>query len=515
MKKFLRISLVILLLLAGTALLLWYFFMRREIPKHARCIPKDAVAVLTLNLRELALDQSAGGHLFPEMAGKKIFSKELESFSKAVEANGGTGLSETADVLGFLFRDGEEAYWGVCAGVKDSAKFGKLLREQLTKDFPIHPVSQNGFSLVRFDTSSIILGWNKDAAVLLYPFGNSDASQTALHCVKLLSQKEEQSVLADENFREHELSSFDAGLWMQPAELLKLTQGGKLMKTYFAGEKYISLFIDFTNGEIITRKIVTMNNAITKKNLPVLLNCDPAQVKGFYHAVFDMNNDSLVKLYPDIPPFNSIPFNDERTEQLDKTLDGNFTMLLHDTFSYQADYITYDYDENFERIEKHEKKRETMRAFSSSFGLKDPAAAQKLLNTWAAEDSLRKEGNAWIVEHGNKPVRIILSGNVLTISNWEKTDGQSRSLPEAWEGLDAAIPVGKILVKDYEGIFSFFLPKMENGAGLLSDNIGDLLVSVPTIKGNENSCQVRLTMENKKVNALVQLEELFRKAAEN
>src|SRR6266498_3237328 len=153
MKKALRTGLVVIMLLAGTAMLFWYFLMRRDVPKHARCIPKDAIAVLTLNLRELALDHASGEHLFPEMADKKTFSKEIDPFLKAVETNGGSGLAETADVLGFFFRDGEEAYWGVCASVKDSTKFGKLLREQLAKQFSIKPFSIIGSTMIRFDTT--------------------------------------------------------------------------------------------------------------------------------------------------------------------------------------------------------------------------------------------------------------------------------------------------------------------------------------------------------------------------
>jgi hypothetical protein len=186
---------------------------------------------------------------------------------------------------------------------------------------------------------------------------------------------------------------------------------------------------------------------------------------------------------------------------------------MHDTFSYEADYITYEYDENFERSEKHEKKKETTRAVSASYGLKDHAAAEKLINAWAAEDSLTKKGNAWLIQNDNKPVYMILSGNVLTFTEWEKADGQSRPLPEAWERLDAALPAGKLLTEDYGELLSFVFPYYEKTSGLISENVGDLLISQPLIKGQESSCQVRLLMENKKVNALVQLEELYARAA--
>ena len=512
MKKAFRIGIIVILLLAGAALLFWYLLMRREVPKHARCIPKDAVMVLTLNLRELALDHSSGKHLFPEMAGKPVFSKELESFTKAVKANGGSGLAETADVLGFFFRDGEEAYWGICASVKDSAKFGKLLREQLTRQFPIKPFSANGSSMIRFDTTSAVLGWNNDAAVLLYPFSNSGAEQTSLHCAKLLAQKEEQSVLADENFRQHELSSFDAAVWIQPEELLEFTQGGSLVKSFFSDQKYISLLIDFTDGEMIARKTVTNNN-VPGESLPLSLRCEASQVKAFYHSVMNISSDSLAAHYGEIPLFNLIPFQDERMKKLAVTLDGNFTVLAHDTFSYETDYITYEYDENFERTEKHEMKKEFTRGMTASYHLKYPATAQRLLNEWVRQDSIPLQGNKWILSNKNEPLYMILDGGTLTITNWQNTDGLLRPVPDSWQGLAADIPVGKILLKDYESLLSLLL-QQDGQMELLSENIGDLLISEPLIKGKESTCQVRLTMQNKNVNALVQLEELFRKVAE-
>ncbi|HET6992926.1 MAG TPA: hypothetical protein VFJ43_16460, partial [Bacteroidia bacterium] len=179
MRKGIRIAFLCILLLSGIAMLYWYFLMKRELPKHARCIPKDVVAVLTLNMRELSLDRSSGGHLFPEMAGKRIVHKELEPFSRAVEANGGLGLNETADVLAFFYHNGDAAFFGVAASVKDSLKFGKLIREHLPKEFSIEPFTLRGVTLVRFDTSAAVIGWNKDIALFLYPFSNHGATETA------------------------------------------------------------------------------------------------------------------------------------------------------------------------------------------------------------------------------------------------------------------------------------------------------------------------------------------------
>lgn len=510
MKKIIRIISLSLLFLAGAGFLTWYLVMRRQVPQHAQCIPENAIAVLTLNLRELALDRATGGHLFPEMADKKIAHKELERFLKSIEKNDGSGLSETADVLGFFYHEGESAFLGITASLKDSARFGKLIREQLSAQFPIHKM-QHG-AMIRYDTTSAILGWNNDVVLFLYPFSNETAEKTAAECAKLLAQPKEQSVLADENFCTHELQSFDAGFWMQPKRFLAFSGGSAMQRVMFENIKYISLAIDFQDGETILRRIITAEKASSvPSNASVLLTCDPKQVLGFYHGVMNLQHDSLINDYADAIPLRALQLTDERSALLAKSLDGNFTILLHDTFSYNSANITYEYDADFNRAAKHEMKRETTRGATTSFGVKDENIVRKLLTEWMKQDSIPLTGNTWALTNSQVQRYLMLTDHVLTVSSWKQTDGKPREIPVAWEGLDAFLPVGNIIIPKIFEDLGYFLPQLAQGESLLKENVGDLLISQPLIVGNETSSQIRLTMRNKKVNALVQFEELFRK----
>jgi hypothetical protein len=535
MKKGFRIVIFSLLFLGGVGMITWYLIMRRQVPQHAQCIPKNAIAVLTLNLRELALDRATGGHLFPELADKP--SKELERFTKAIEKNDGAGLAETADVLGFMYLEGESAFFGVSASLNDSAKFGKLLREQLNKEFSLQHISSNGASMLRFDTSSAIIGWNKDIVLFLYPVSNEGADKTAEHCAKLLKQTKEASVLTDENFCTHELASFDAGLWVQPQQLMAFTGGGSLFRVVFNNMKYLSLAIDFQDGEVIIRNLITEEKISTGvlHNAPVLLTCEPKQVIGFYRSALDLQNDSLVeelsplvsldsgKALPPVkhslledyaanPPLNMLPLDDEQIMQLAKSLDGNFTVLVHDTFSYDMDFITYDYDADFNRIPKQVTKRENEHGLTASFGLKDQATAKKLLTAWMEADSIPFSGNTWMVKSSGASARyMMIADNVLSVSNWKQTDGKPRPIPESWMHLDMFLPVGKVVIPELMGWVNYFYPQINDNKNLLSQNMENILVSEPLIVGNTRSSQIRLTMRNRKVNALVQLEELFLK----
>jgi hypothetical protein len=59
--------------------------------------------------------------------------------------------------------------------------------------------------------------------------------------------------------------------------------------------------------------------------------------------------------------------------------------------------------------------------------------------------------------------------------------------------------------------FFYFFSKYESGKQLLTDNIKVASISTPIISNNKRVSQIRLTMANKDVNALVQMEELVQK----
>lgn len=513
MKKGIRFAFFSILFLAGIFMLCWYFIMKREVPKHARCIPKNAIAVLTLNLRELAFDQSSGGHLFPEMATKKSLSKELEPFLRAIEKNDGLGLSETADVLVFFYQDGDAAFFGLVASMDDSLKFGKLIREQFPKQFSFMNFSVKGTNLVRFDTSSAVLGWNNDVAIILYPFSDHDANLTAEQCAKLLVLSENNSILTNESFCEHELSSFDAGIWIQTKPLLEFSGGGKLFRAACDDSKYISLAIDFQKGEIDIRRIIEGdgNKHAIPYNGPLLLTCDPKQVKGFWRTPIDFQNDSLINSLSRTMPYNLLPLNEEQAETFAKTLDGNCTLLFHDTLSYNVNYITYDFDENFNRIPKYEVKKETTNGITACFGLKNEKTAQQLLTDWMKADSIPFNGTSWQIENGGAKQHMMISENVLTITNWPQADGKKREVPEELQGLDLYFPIGEYLSTSDNSVFYFLFSKYDGGQKLLGENIKLVTVSSPLILNKKRSSQMRLTMANNGLNVLIQLEELFGK----
>jgi hypothetical protein len=498
MKKYLRIAILVLMVLAGTAMLAWYFFIRRQVPSHAVCIPKNAVAVLTLNMRELALDLSGKKNPLPG---------EIGSLLRTADQHGGSGLKESADVLVFLFSQGEDAWFGVSLKIADHKRFSDFIISQVGKNFKLNPVE--GTSIVQFDTSSATLGWNTEFALFLYPFGNSDATSTARACDKLLAQQEENSVLANEDFRKHELNAFDAGIWLQAKEFLKFTKGGKLFRTYLATTEYVSVSIDFRAGETYMRALVTNSGEArpmgeNKSKIPV----DPDQVAGIIRSGFPAENDSLFSARMASPPFDVLPFSEEELHQLVPFMNGSSVFLLHDTISYEMDYIAYEYDTAYNRYPVKTRRKIKTRAKTFSFGLNDSQKAETLIRGWMQTDSIPFVNGSWSFSQNGAPDRLFVLDDMLTWTNWHGTDGKQHSADTRWDGYSVYLNSGELLFDPGEisaGIFSGF-SAMLNG---LAKKTGLFTISQPVVNGKISSFEVRVWMTNEEINALLQLLDLF------
>ncbi len=510
MKKSFRIFFFSLVFLVGMGMLLLYFFMRRSVPEQAQCIPKNSFLVVTLNVKELAIDQLSGKHLFPEMANNDFFKKEFSPITKAIQNNGGSGLNETADVLAFMYQSGDAAYIGISVSLKDRKKFESLMGNQLEKDFTFHEMDIQGMKLFQYDTTSAVLGWNDKCLLLLYPFGNSSAESTASESAKLLSLTKENSILSNANFCQEELNSFDAGIWLHSEPFLAFTKGGSIFRVSLDDIDYLSLNVEFGDGEIDVRKIVSSDkkNISIPYNSPLLISCDPKNISGFARIPLDLDNKNLVDSYLHLPPFENLPFGDDEIKKLLPVLDGNSSILFHDTMSYDMKYITYAFDDNFNNIEKTSTKKIKMVATSTCFGLKNEEDAKKIISEIAKNDSLVPTSSGWTFSDNGLPMRFFISDHMLTITTSSLSDGKLRVVPDQWEGMDLFFEMGNYLKDPNNADVFFFFPQLAKSQSLLSENFGTLTISQPLINGNTRSSTICLRMKNKKVNALIQLEDL-------
>lgn len=512
-----QILFLMVLLIAGMAMLGWYFMVKREVPIHARCIPKNVIAVLSLNSKAIFTDLKPESGLFFNAIKRKSFATKWEAIAKAIELNNGAGLKETTEVLSFFYQKNDAAFLGVVIALKDSLSFSKFIRTELSKQYSIQISKLSGLTIASFDTSAAALSWNKTTALYIMPFSNHGYKDCAAQCVKLLKQAEGESILSNENFITHSKLNYDAGIWIKASALLKFTGGGKLFRVALENINAISLALNFQNGEVIINRIIEneKKNNSTPYNAPLLLTCDPKDVSGFLQIPLDFNNEVGTDVYVNAPPYNILPFGTEQLKELSKYLDGNCTVLIHDTLSYQFENENNSYNETSERAPTFQKRRTITTGISVCFSTKNERIVTKLISDWMKKDSIGIKNNKWIINENGETFRLGISQNILTYTNWPQSDGVKKEFPNEFKMHAVYYPTKNIFYSSNESILSFLLPNYNATKKLLSEKIKLLTISKPTIINNTQTSQIRLIMTNKDINSIVQLEKLFQNSFSN
>jgi hypothetical protein len=501
MKKNVRIVLALLLLLAGGAMLTLYFVRKRSVPEQARCIPSDAMAVLTLNIRELALDLSAGRSPEQEKAGPPMMNSRFGFLLRAAENNGGSGISPTDDITGFFYQENDAAYIGFAIQLGNAKKFESLLLGQLAKTYPMQKLPATGITLIRLDSISGAIGFDNETAVLIFPFSDHDNADAARQCDRLLKLKPEQSLLVNENFREHELQQFDAAAWFQAAPLLHFTGGGNLPRQLFSNLDYAAISVDFREGEISMRRSLTPSKGKTI-NAPKLstLPFAASDIKGFSKFLFGRNTDDEISLSAGSAPFRDLPFSEEELEQIIPLLDGNGMILAHDSIRYMyPEIITYP-DAPADTVLQNK----TVTACSYCFGVKNKNALTALLTKILGPPD---KNGMWPLAEEHPPMRIFFSGNQLVVSQCTRCNPAEKPMPELWQAREAELSPAGYFNDD------FGIKLLATGMGMdwnrLNEQLGVLTIMNRIPQGNNSCSNMQLTLKKKESNALVQLEAVF------
>jgi hypothetical protein len=488
-KNFFR-SVVIVAILGGAAVLLvWYWTMKRSVPEQARVIPSDVIAVLTLNLRDLAADRSGDEHLFPEMAGQPVIGKELEPFTRAIaNNNGATGIDETADVLVFIYHTGDAGFVGVALELEDSAAFGNLMRVHVAKEYNIQPLSLSGVPVMRFDTTAAAFGWTEDAALLLYPLGNHSIATVSSQCAKLLKQNKESSVLMNEKFREMEMKSFAMGLWIQTKPLLGFTEGGAMIEAIAHDVESYSYLADFADGEILVRSEWHLANETKRAMIKEFaFPCDTSLIRSFQRGHFDITTDSVPSNSFADEAFDKLPIAEEEYAMLFSTLTGDYISVRHSDTGANSDPETH------------------------CFLLSEPGKAKAFISAAMQRDSIPLTASGWkytavFDEHW----RMMISDNLLTITNHPDVDGRPHSITPDLAGYMAWYDLQAIFTEMQDKPVTL-LPLAGNASALFAAHLTTCSSTLPVQFGNVRHSEIVLRFRNKEVNGLVQIEELVRK----
>lgn len=511
MKKIIIRSVAIALILtAAVAFIVWYNVMRRTLPEQARVIPADAFAVLTVNMKELAADRSGDDHLYPEMKDESIMQKELQPFLNALEENGSPGFDAGGDALMFCYHSGEAGFFGITVALDDSAAFGRLIRVHVAREYNIQPWTQDGVPVVRFDTTAAVIGWTEDAAVFLYPLGNHGIATVSTQCIQLLKQSRENSVLSDENFCAYELQRFDMALWIQTKPLLHFTGGGAWLQQTAGDIQYFNYFADFAEGQVLVRSEWFLQDNVMRPNIrEIPFPCESNKVRGFVRTHLDVGNDTMYDHYADSPPLNALPLNDEECAQLLPYLTGDCVSLTLDTVMIQPPYPIA--DSLYPKGKNWPGNAYPESTFATSYQLSDAAKATALITTIMNRDSIPLTNRGWIYTETGLQKRVIISGDLLTVTNNPLVDGRGHPVDPELGGYMAWFDLHTIFAQKTDNGLSWFIPSIETAEAELSEQVVTLHSTIPVQVGNIRRSEIVLQFANTRINALVQCEEILRK----
>jgi hypothetical protein len=496
--KYLRYTLLSLIILGAAGALAGYFFFRRTVPVQAHFIPRDAVLVLTADVRELALNAKGGRPLLPERGGDAV-NKQLAALSRVLEEYSGGGIAQTADVQLFLFRRNESAWAGAAIELHDSATFGEMLRSnELKREIMLTPAGSNLFTL---DSSGMVLGWNGDAALLLYPVGNHETAATAKMMAQLLELPETNSIASNKEFCNAVLQEFDLSLWINPAEAISFSQSAPLA-ALLGNISQLHLTADFSNGTLNIKRHIIENNYINSTENQIV---PPDNLNAYWY----FSTSTLYK-----HPAADLFFDDnELSKELAAQLTGECAAFLHDTASYTISYTETVMDENFNTVQREVSRNTKEFGHTCAYRVKKGVDINAMFARAAEADSnIVQQKNTWRVATGSLDKTAFVQDGFLYVSTicsepFAKPESSSEKL------FAAGIKIQPLL-RLIPAVHNDWPPQWLAIASLLEKHLEQVTLSKPVFRNsNTRSDELTLSFTTKDINAMLQLRDLFREAA--
>ena len=257
----------IVILLLGVSWLLFRFFLHSS-DAHLKVIPKNAAAVLKIDVKALAL-KADPLKLMQEPAFKNVPGTGGSSIRRLISDPFSTGVDPLADVYAFIAKEDEATVAAVVFKIKDDGDFEKFERA-LGIDGSL--VVESGIYYSEIDESRCI-AWNNEAGILMSVMNGGDKKVLAK---KLLGQDKSESILAKDSYTAFAGKKSDMGIYFDNAELAKLNSGSPLFTNGFS-DGHGELLLNFENDKIAT----TFVNYPLKKSNTVILNKTGLQPKQF------------------------------------------------------------------------------------------------------------------------------------------------------------------------------------------------------------------------------------------
>ena len=482
MKKWLAGILV--LLAALTAVLVWYF-NRDTISaetSHFDYIPENSTVVLAVDLEDIG--KTMMGELFSNADDVLSFQSKLEAYpfyNELLFSLPTSGIRTKERVLFCHRTENEKQVVDVLMSIKRAKKFNDFITELLTEH---HFAKVSEQSYWKSDSLNCQVYWNEKVFNLRWCEPSADATTSIIeepsssnHPIGSLIQSDHQVTCW---VKENALNDQQNYLKQHPELILnlKFEKGNCDIDGLVLSEGYTELFESSSTIFTLEEKelIVDENDLIA-----VLGTVNPE-----YFKLHDFLNDSLIATIDStIRPVGVT------LDQIVETWSGQFSYDLNKDVVREESYITYTYDDDFNKVEKRNFKNVVSPSFSGSISLKDDVLYHSLV---VQDVIIEKDGIHLLSTIPYYPIQISKNKNYLKFNTpaIEEFSISDSSLIY-YEDLSLGIHLNINELSKSEELNELFIPENQFGFASIQLLHHD---SILKIEGD-------LKLINKEINALI------------
>lgn len=259
-KAFLITTIVVL---AGG--LAWFLFslLSHSSDAHLKLVPKNAAAVLKIDIKNLAVKADAI-KLLQHPVFKNVPAAGTSSLRKLITDPFSTGIDPLENVYGFLAKDDQATISAIVFKVSDEADLEKFER---SLGIGLNLEVKSGIYYSEIDENRCI-AWNDDAGIIM-SVHHGDKKALAK---KYLEQDKKESILVNDDYKSFTKKTFDLGLFLDNKMLSRMSGATESLSSFGFTDGHGELLLNFENDKIST---VYTNYPATKSTSSILKNSGP------------------------------------------------------------------------------------------------------------------------------------------------------------------------------------------------------------------------------------------------
>ncbi len=260
-KAFLITAIV---LLAGGLGWFLYNLLSHSSDAHLKLIPKNAAAVLKIDIKNLAV-KADPVKLMQHPVFKNIPETGSASLRKLIADPFSTGIDPLENIYVFLAKDDEATISAIVFKVSDETDLEKFERGL---GIGLNLEVADGFYYSEIDETRCI-AWNDDAGIIMAVH----QGDKKLLAKKYLEQDKNESILANDNYKSFTGKTFDLGLFLDNKMLSQMSGTAATLSSFGFTDGHGEMLLNFENDKIST---VYTNYPDTKSTATILRKSGPA-----------------------------------------------------------------------------------------------------------------------------------------------------------------------------------------------------------------------------------------------